>query len=246
MDWFRHYHGCVTDPKHKLVARASGQALNDCRVVWDFLMEFASQADERGRLDGCTAELAGAALDMDEDVCAKIMEAYKSKGLIDDRNVLVAWAKRQPKSDNAAERMRKWRERERDSSVTDTPPSRNGPVTVRECDAERREEQSRIEKKEDGARAPAPSAPSNGHDPAKYAFVGPERMRVTHEQFGQWAKAFPYLALRAKLQQRADWYATQGDVPKGWFIATSNWLGTENDKAKKRDGPAPNRSELPL
>lgn len=98
---------------------------------------------------------------------------------------------------------------------------------------------------------PPPSAPPqvkgrNGRSPSDYAFHG-KVIRLTWEDFGRWSNGYANLDLRAKLQQRDDWYSETGENPKNWFVRTSNWLAGENSKAgDKRAPPQPARDELPL
>jgi hypothetical protein len=75
---------------------------------------------------------------------------------------------------------------------------------------------------------------NGGKPPRTYAFQGPGKMRVTQADYDAWEAAFQHLDLRAKLQQRADWYREKGEVPAGWFMATSNWLTNENQAVAER------------
>lgn len=60
-------------------------------------------------------------------------------------------------------------------------------------------------------------------------------IRLTALDFKRWAKAFPLLDLRAVLQSRDDWLATEADdaTRKKWFISTSNHLASLSQRAKR-------------
>ncbi|MEM9286758.1 MAG: DUF1376 domain-containing protein [Pseudomonadota bacterium] len=81
---------------------------------------------------------------------------------------------------------------------------------------------------DDGEKSPPPPHPS------KYAFEG-FRVRLTHDDYGRWKRAYKKLDLDAALQNRDDWYRGGGGQEKNhnWFQATSNWLANQNAKAAK-------------
>ncbi|MGQ2994261.1 hypothetical protein [Variovorax sp.] len=121
MDWFRWHHGSVTDPKFQLVARRAGASLPDVLAVWAYVLEAASQAEERGVFGEIDAEALDCLFNFPatETRTADILKAMKARGLIDEFHV-IAWHKRQPKrereDDGATERKRKQRAAE--SGVT--------------------------------------------------------------------------------------------------------------------------------
>lgn len=118
MDWFRWYHGCITDPKFTLIARRSGQNVASVLAVWASLLERASQAEVRGSVEGFDCESFDALLGMDEGACQAIATAMTDKGMIVDGKI-AKWGERQPiKEDpNAAERKRQQRERDKDKNI---------------------------------------------------------------------------------------------------------------------------------
>lgn len=127
MDWFRWHHGSVTDPKFQLIARKSGASLPDVLAVWAYVLETASQAEERGTFGEIDAEALDCLFNFPttETRTADILKAMKDRGLIDDFHI-VAWHKRQPKrereDDGATERKRKQRSAE-SGVTTDVTPS---------------------------------------------------------------------------------------------------------------------------
>lgn len=114
MEWFRWYHGTVNDPKFTIVARLSQQPKTVVVAIWTAILEFTSDREDRGSLEGFDPEDAAAALDLDTEVVVTVCHALSQKKLIDDKSVLN-WRKRQPKreDDTATERKRNQREREK-------------------------------------------------------------------------------------------------------------------------------------
>ena len=109
--WFRWHHGCVTDPKFRVIASrcVTGVTVGHVIAVWAAMMENASQASPRGSLSGWDDEDVAAGLGFEVVQVSSIREAMQGKVL--DGDSLNAWEKRQPKrEDSSAERTRKWRE----------------------------------------------------------------------------------------------------------------------------------------
>lgn len=162
MDWCRWHNGTVTDPKWRVIARRAGVPLHMVIALWPALLEEANQATERGTLESADPEDLAAALDMDPEQVAAIMEAMQGKVL--DGKSLTGWDKRNPKrerEDSSTERVRRYRER----NATKHHETPSNAVDKR-----------RVEKKEeeDGAKAPADEPPGddtgNGRpDPLKEA-----------------------------------------------------------------------------
>lgn len=115
--WLRLWHGTVTDPKFRMVARDASEMsrnVTPCHTVlsvWLYLLETASQNDVRGSIDGLDVEVMAFTLDMETTTASAIIAAMNKRGLIAD-NFLNGWEKRQPKREDstAAERKRKSRE----------------------------------------------------------------------------------------------------------------------------------------
>lgn len=156
MDWFRWWHGTLTDPKFRWVARKSGCSFTSVIALWVALLERASAATNgdasvtRGDVTGFDCDAHDALLDVEDGTCAKILEAFVDKGLISEGRI-AAWEKRQAKrEDSSAERTRAYRERKAaQKNVT------IGDASVTQCDAiERdvtpREDKSRGDKSKEG------------------------------------------------------------------------------------------------
>ncbi len=113
MDWFRWYHGTVSDPKLALIAKKAGQPRPVVIAVWIALLEHASQAEPRGDISDFDIETLAVALDIDDDAIHSIITAMTAKGMIVDGGI-AAWDKRQPqREDGAAERAKAWREKQK-------------------------------------------------------------------------------------------------------------------------------------
>jgi hypothetical protein len=154
MEWFRSYHGAPFDPKWRVIAKQAGARVGEVAAVFWALMDYASQAEERG-VTHCDAEERhsrceeiAAAFDFDEKVVDAVYAAFEARNIIADGR-LVAWEKRQPKrEDSSADRTRSYRER---NKVT------QGDAHVTPCDA--REDKIREEKKDSEAKASGAEAP---------------------------------------------------------------------------------------
>jgi len=143
-NWLRWHVGTGTDPKWKVVARRCRQPVHAVLAVWALMLECASQAADRGTLEGWDDEDAGAALDLTVEDVAAIREAMQGKVL--DGGRLEAWSRRQPKrEDNSADRVRAFRQRKRASPIVT-----DGDVTqgnASETQRNARGEERRVEEK---------------------------------------------------------------------------------------------------
>lgn len=105
MDWFRWWHGTVTDPKFQWVARKSGQPLAAVIAVWAALLECASTATQcnadatRGNVASFDCNDWDVALNLEDGSVSKIFGAMEQKTLIDEKRI-VAWESRQPKRED--------------------------------------------------------------------------------------------------------------------------------------------------
>jgi hypothetical protein len=106
MDWFRWWHGTVTDPKFQWVARRSGQSVASVLAVWAVLLEIGSTATHgnadatRGNVASLQCEDWDVALGLEDGAVHQIYSAMEQKGLIED-SAIVAWESRQPKREDA-------------------------------------------------------------------------------------------------------------------------------------------------
>jgi hypothetical protein len=112
--WLRWYHGAVSDDKWPLIARKSGQTVAAVIAVWAALLECASQAETRGNIENFDAESIDALLHLPDGATQAVVDALSSgkRPRIVDGHI-ANWDKRQSKDEEAAERKRLQRERER-------------------------------------------------------------------------------------------------------------------------------------
>ena len=168
MEWFRWYHGAISDPKWPLIARKSGQNIGTVVSVWAAILEYASQADERGCVDGFNPEAVDALFGYEDGTTLSVVEVMKNQGVIgvtpcnanethDVTGVtlrVVSWEKRQVKrerDDNSLERVRAHRMKKKaqqNEAVSEEKPNEtpcNAIVTPR--NAQNRTEQNREDKR---------------------------------------------------------------------------------------------------
>ena len=94
MNWFKAHHGISTNPKWRLIAARSGKPVSAVVCVWLYILDRASQADERGSIDGLDPELVDMVYEFEAGTAEAIMKAFVSKGLIEDGRV-AAWDRHQ-------------------------------------------------------------------------------------------------------------------------------------------------------
>lgn len=162
MEWFRWYHGAISDQKWPLIARKSGQNIGTVVSIWAALLEHASQDAERGSIDGFDPESVDALFGYDDGVAASVLGAMIEKALIVD-GYIASWTKRQPKrerEDDSSERVRRYREKQRQETprTTDETPC-NASVTPLE-----RQETPRTEKRREEKNIRTPLPPTGGCD----------------------------------------------------------------------------------
>lgn len=66
----------------------------------------------------------------------------------------------------------------------------------------------------------------------EYAFKG-EVIKLNQKDYNSWKNKYPLLDLDFELKKRDIWLANCDSPPKNWFISTSQFLLTENDKKQK-------------
>ena len=184
MEWFRVYHGMVSDDKWSLIARKSGQPRAFVVAVWAMLLEIASQDEDRGSVEAFDPEVADALFDMPDGAAQAIFDALcsgKNPRIAD--GCILSWEKRQPQRERedsgSAERVRRHRERKRletTESAGETP--RCDRVTpcnaaVTPCNAPRTEK-NREEKKEENTYS-ASAAPDAAHAEDDAPLVGKKK-----------------------------------------------------------------------
>lgn len=171
-EWFRSWHGAPTDSKFLLIAKRAQVAPGMVSAVYWALLDFASQNEPRGSVEGFDAEVYAEWAGWEEsDVTAVIAALTAKQAIIDGR--IVAWEKRQPKKEDptAAERMRRMRDGKRNSAVTASASVTPEDVAL-SYDALRdvtpsynRLDKNRQDKRDEGLARPPASSPSPSQEP---------------------------------------------------------------------------------
>lgn len=226
MDWFRSHHGAPTDAKFPMLAKRAGVAVHEVAFVWWALLDFASQNDPRGSIQGFDPEALACFSGLDESKIKAIEGVCREKGMIDQADMLSAWQRRQPKrEDDSSDRVRAFRERKKVETQG------NADVTQRNGRTEQsRTEQNRHE--EDGADAPTP-VPTSGSKkrpsrrcPSDFAVTDEMRVWASTECPGidvdRESKAFRDYEFR---NSHSDWPAT-------W----RTWMRKAQENRTKRNG----------
>ena len=112
IEWWRSWHGAPTDNKWLLIGRRAGVAPGIVSAIVWALFDYASQNNERGSIANFDTETYAEFSGFSETDITAVIEALHDKHIIDDKDHLTAWDKRQPKrEDNSAERVREHRAR---------------------------------------------------------------------------------------------------------------------------------------
>lgn len=205
--WFRFYDAALDDPK---VQRLDG----DTFKAWVNLLCLASR---NGGFLPSLADIAFA-LRVDGDGARTLVERLLDATLLDKvsggadgyRYAPHSWQERQYKSDTSTDRVKRFRQR-----------FSNGDETAPDTETEAETEKKKV-------------TPPKGGQP--YVFEG-QIIRLQRREFEAWKKAYPDIDLRACLQSRDDWLATEADekTRKRWFMSTSNHLANLQSKASAVD-----------
>lgn len=116
MDWFRWWHGSVTDPKLHMIAEDTGRTRAEIIGIWAILLEHASVNNPRGQINNFSIEVFGFLANTDIDAVCNAMQRLVMLHVTDGVLHIENWDKRQPKrerEDNSTERVRAWRERKK-------------------------------------------------------------------------------------------------------------------------------------
>lgn len=148
IDWFRWHHGSVTDPKFQLVAKKAGSRFGDVVAVWAFILEAASTAADRGCIGPVDVESLDFMLGAEDGTTSRILGAMTSRGLIEGTRI-ASWERRQPKrereDDSSTERVRAFRQKQRQQQECNAKPGNETPGNATERQETPRVEESREE-----------------------------------------------------------------------------------------------------
>ena len=254
VNWFRWWHGSVTDPKFGAVSLRAKCSLPETLAVWVALLEHASQADNRGDISDCPADEVAWALRMDIDTVTSILSAMESRGLIRDGRI-EGWERRQPLREDAvgeeakpsSQRVREYRQRQKlaleaQRNADETPCNADEtPCNADETpQRERREdtekirgegEQSEVDSLPTASREaedPAPASPSRAQRSEPPASRLPKNWALP-KSWGEWA-----------LRERPDW--DQEHVRAVSLEFRDHWFARAGPSAVKVDWLAAWRS----
>lgn len=119
MNWLRLYHGTSTDPKWRAIAKAAEVPVSVVLAVWMTMLENASEATNRGELEGWEPEYVAITLETEKRFIVSVYDAMQGRVL--KGNALTGWCKRQPKrevgNDLSTERVKKHREKKRNETT---------------------------------------------------------------------------------------------------------------------------------
>ena len=263
MEWFRWYHGSVSDPKFRLLAKLADAKLTEVLAVWQAMLEHASQSSQRGSLEGWRDDVTAVCLDMDANAIERIRTQANNVGLIanadDGIEFLASWEKRQPKrEDGSAERAKAWREQKKSSANANEQKRTQKNTEQNRTEQNREEENTLSAPAEATAKAPedgtAPkcaqaddTTPEKCRDgsPVAYAMIvqGGGQVRISEKQVAEWEKAFPSIPVKSELFRIQTWSQETTD-PERWkkkeaFMATCNLLAKKNTMAMPHNLPKP-------
>ena len=246
MEWWRCKHGAPYDPKWRAVAARAGTDVRpgDVWAVFTALCDRASQAADRGSLDGLDLEDVSAGLGYDIDQVSRIVTTLKAKSLIDDERV-TTWTKHQPKKedDGASERKRLQREREKkaqETGIKDDRSASSRDVTRSHAREEKIRVDTDTEKKEGKKgeeRSQARAAPQIQPNPPEPVVLKPKPQRWPADAVvpDDWLEAgseargrngLPPIDLRLQAEQFQNYWAAKsgGAATKtDWRATWINW-----------------------
>lgn len=121
ISWWRSWHGAPTDHKWAVIANRAGVKVGIVSAVAWALLDYASQNDPRGSIEGFDTETYAVYSGFDEREIIAVIQAMTDKGVITNGR-LTAWEKRQPqREDNSTPRVRKMREMKRNETQCNAP-----------------------------------------------------------------------------------------------------------------------------
>ncbi len=109
ISWWRSWHGAPMDPKWQLIAaRAKVKTIIVTSVAWA-LMDYASQNNPRGSIEGFDAEVYAFYAGVEVHEVTAVIQALIDREIIVD-GVFKNWEKRQPRrEDDSTERVERYR-----------------------------------------------------------------------------------------------------------------------------------------
>lgn len=237
MNWFRSHHGAPTDPKWSLIAHKAGAPTVHVVALFWSLLDYASQHEERGSIAGFDTEVAAMYLQIDEAHVVAILQAMRDKGVLTGERI-TNWHKRQPKrereDDNSTERVRAYRERQRQAGDGESQVHHVSETPVKRHETPRNAQTRQDKTREEQTDRQTPLPPSSTPEAVPEASVG----RSSSDDVEAILAASPAhwrSALEAKTQ--ASRAKIKGAVPKWQVSVLRNWQ--KGDGAPEAPPPPP-------
>lgn len=134
MNWFRAHHGLSADKKFLRIMTKTGANGAEVLGVWVALLDHAGQADPRGSVSSFDHEDYAEFARMKVERVTMIVAAFRERGMIDASGAIAKWGSRQKSDPGAADRMRRYRARQKKKDQEAEPEA--GESTPREsCDS---------------------------------------------------------------------------------------------------------------
>ncbi len=157
MNWWRAHHGLPFDSKLAVVAKRCGVPRCQALAVWVACLDFASQHEDRGAVEGIDPEEVAISLDLDTKTVELIIEGFRERDMISVTPChasvtpcperITAWERRQvqrERDDDSTDRQRRYRQKKKTKDLdVETPVSRH--VTPSDAPEQNRTEQIRAE-----------------------------------------------------------------------------------------------------
>lgn len=246
IDWFRWYHGSVSDPKFTVVARKSKQPRALVIAVWAAILESASEAGNRGSVENLEIDTVAACLDADEEAVTAIFDAMVAKGLIVDGRI-SAWDRRQVyREDDSSERVRRFREKQRQSKenngLSDTVTQGNAHVTQGNASVTPQSRTDTDQNREEQIRTEKRVSPAQARRARTIKTPIPADLSITPE-LQAWADERGYREpLAAHLESFVGKATAKGYAYADWQAALRNairddWAGLRNIPTPRKQAP---------
>jgi hypothetical protein len=230
LTWLRLYHGTASDPKWIVVGRKVGVPPGMVYATWCAVLEYASENTPRGSAKGFDIEAFAAFAGWEETDIAKVMDAFRSKRLINPGGSLAAWPKRNPKREDAsAERVRMHRQRK--AAQANGPRVTQGNAAKRAVTPDEMRVDERREQITETEKDTPPVVPPLQQAVGDFCRdIGcPWKLKASIEEWcdklpGDY-EHLPAEQLPVEVHRCNEWHQTQGVAPKAPDRAIRNWLG---------------------
>lgn len=234
--WFRSWHGAPTDQKWRVIAKKADVPTSlVVSFIWA-LMDRASQSDDRGSFDGIDLEVIADFLDCDETQLKRIVTQCNERN-VTSNNRFVAWEKRQPKREDAtaSDRVRAFRERQKNQSVSDGETQCNA---VKRTETQIREDKIR----EEDISFSAPARSKKGTRLSEDWQPNPDLI-ATATSLGLSASQFD----RELAKFRDYWASKPGSqgVKLDWDATARNWMRSAAERINPPQRNAPSQVQTP-